>query len=94
MRTIERASTFKRDFKKVSLSPRHRHDLGVLLTDVLGRLVQDLPLPESLRDHTLTGNWAGYRECHMKPDLLLIYSKPDADTLRLARLGSHNELFG
>lgn len=93
MRTIERASAFKRDFKKVALSPRHRQDLGPLLTDLLGRLIQDLPLPESLRDHALTGNWAGYRECHMKPDLLLIYSKPDPDTLRLARLGTHSELF-
>jgi mRNA interferase YafQ len=36
----------------------------------------------------------GYRECHIKPDLLLIYRKPGADTLRLARLGSHSELFG
>nr|WP_312842969.1 type II toxin-antitoxin system YafQ family toxin [Klebsiella pneumoniae] len=40
------------------------------------------------------GDWAGYRECHIKPDLLLIYRKSDADTLRLARLGSHSELFG
>ena len=46
------------------------------------------------RDHALSGDWAGYRECHIKPDLLLIYRKPDADTLRLARLGSHSELFG
>jgi mRNA interferase YafQ len=94
MRTIERSSAFKRDFKKVSLNPRHRKGLEALLTDVLGSLVQDLPLNENLADHTLTGNWAGYRECHLKPDLLLIYSKPDADTLRLARLGSHSELFG
>jgi mRNA interferase YafQ len=42
---------------------------------------------------SLSGNWAGYRECHLKPDLLLIYCKPDASTLRLARLGSHSELF-
>lgn len=93
MRTIERATAFKRDFKKVALSPRHRQDLEPLLTDLLGRLVQDLPLPASLRDHALTGNWAGYREYHMKPDLLLIYSKPDPHTLRLARLDSHSELF-
>lgn len=49
-------------------------------------------LPEVL--HGLIGDWTGYRECHVKPDLLLIYRKPDADTLRLARLGSHSELFG
>ncbi|ERO99986.1 hypothetical protein L360_04937 [Enterobacter sp. MGH 14] len=46
------------------------------------------------RDHDLSGDWAGYRECYIKPDLLLIYRKSDADTLRLARLGSHSELFG
>jgi mRNA interferase YafQ len=42
----------------------------------------------------LGGDWRGYRECHIKPDLLLIHRKPDAGTLRLARLGSHSELFG
>ena len=46
------------------------------------------------RDHDLSGDWAGYRECHIKPDLLLIYRKSEPSTLRLARLGSHSELFG
>jgi mRNA interferase YafQ len=46
------------------------------------------------RDHDLSGDWSGYRECHILPDLLLIYRKPDDATLRLARLGSHSELFG
>jgi mRNA interferase YafQ len=50
-------------------------------------------LPEKNHDHALTGAWVGYRECHIRPDLLLIYRKPDAITLRLARLGSHSELF-
>jgi len=45
-------------------------------------------------DHALSGDWAGYRECHIKPDLLVIYRKPGADTLRLARRGSHSDLFG
>lgn len=94
MRTIERASSFKKDYKRVSATPRHRSDLGGLFTEVLGQLLHDLPLAESYRDHLLTGNWSGYRECHIKPDLLLIYSKPDDDVLRLARLGSHSELFG
>jgi mRNA interferase YafQ len=56
-------------------------------------LVTDEPLPDANRDHSLIGDWIGYRECHIKPDLLLIYKKPDADTLRLARIGSHSELF-
>ena len=54
----------------------------------------DQVLPGKNRDHALSGDWMGYRECHIKPDLLLIYRKPDADTLRLARMGSHSELFG
>ena len=64
------------------------------MSDVVARLLADQALPENNRDHALSGDWAGYRECHIKPDLLLIYRKPDADTLRLARLGSHSELFG
>lgn len=61
---------------------------------ILVALATDQPLDARYRDHDLSGDWAGYRECHIKPDLLLIYRKSDADTLRLARLGSHSELFG
>jgi mRNA interferase YafQ len=73
---------------------RHSKDVGSLLPEILKLLLIDELLPEKNRDHALSGDWAGYRECHVKPDLLLIYRKPDADTLRLARLGSHSELFG
>jgi mRNA interferase YafQ len=66
----------------------------LLLTAVLILLADDQVLPVHQRDHDLTGNWSGYRECHLKPDLLLIYRKPEIDTLRLARLGSHSALFG
>ena len=56
---------------------------------VLSALVEDMPLPPRTRDDNptgdLSGEWAGYRDCHIKPD---------ADTLRLARLGSHSEVFG
>lgn len=94
MRQIEYASAFKQDYKKAKATPRHRKDVEELLADTVGLLAKDSPLPTANRDHALTGNWNGYRECHVKPDLLLIYKKPDADTLRLARLGSHSELFG
>lgn len=94
MRTIDRSSAFKRDFKRVMATPRHSKDVGSLLPEILKLLLVDEPLPEKNRDHALSGDWTGYRECHVKPDLLLIYRKPDADTLRLARLGSHSELFG
>jgi len=93
MRTIDRASVFKHDYKRESRG-QHRATLDHDLKSVLMVLVTDQPLETRFRDHDLSGNWAGYRECHVKPDLLLIYQKPDADTLRLARLGSHSELFG
>jgi len=93
MRTIERATVFKRDYKRVKASPRHCDALEAILPGVLELLLTDRPLPEAIRDHALSGEWVGYRECHLEPDLLLIYKKPDADTLRLARLGSHSELF-
>jgi mRNA interferase YafQ len=50
------------------------------------------PLPTSYRDHALAGNWQDHRDCHIKPDLVLIYRKPAPQTLQLVRLGSHSEL--
>jgi len=61
---------------------------------VLTALANDLPLEPRHRDHDLSGDWCGYRECHIKPDLLLIYRPTEEKVLRLARLGSHSELFG
>lgn len=94
MRDIERASAFKRDFKRAKAAPRHGKNLDELLLAVLVLLLADKPLPAACHDHPLSGDWKGYRDCHIKPDLLLIYSKPNANTLRLVRLGSHSELFG
>lgn len=93
MRTIERASAFKRDYKRVKATPRHSKDIEPLLSAIVEKLLIDQALPPRNRDHELSGSWKGYRECHLKPDLLLIYRKPTADTLRLARLGSHSEFF-
>ena len=93
MRTIERATAFKRDYRKVKADSRHARNIDALLIDVLALLAADEPLPNKNRDHALSGEWKGYRDCHLKPHLLLIYSKPDGETLRLARLGSHSELF-
>jgi addiction module RelE/StbE family toxin len=50
-------------------------------------------LPERFHDHPLTGEYTHHCECHLKPDLLLIYKKPDDQTLRLVRVGSHSEVF-
>ena len=93
MRIIERSSTFKRDYKRIKAVPRYSKDLDSLLTDVFACLLADKMLPDRNRDHALSGGWNGHRECHIKPDLLLIYRKPDQRTLQLARLGSHSELF-
>jgi mRNA interferase YafQ len=94
MRTIERSSAFRKDYKRAKAIPRHAKDLDSLVATIVTLLLSDQPIGASHRDHALSGDWAGYRECHLKPDLLLVYRKADANTLRLARLGSHSELFG
>jgi mRNA interferase YafQ len=93
MRTIERSSVFKRDYKREAKG-QYRNTFDDSLTAVLLALASDRQLEPRYRDHDLSGDWAGYRECHVKPDLLLIYRKSADDLLRLARLGSHSELFG
>lgn len=91
MRTIERTGQFKRDYKREAKG-RHSKVLDQLLYDVLSALATDQPLPAKNRDHALSGDWADHRDCHVKPDLVLIYRVPDAETLQLVRLGSHSEL--
>ena len=92
MRTIEWTNAFKRDFKKTLATPRHR-DISPLLEQIATQLANDQALPEKHRDHALSGNKTDHRECHLKPDLLLIYKKPDEQTLRMVRLGTHSDLF-
>ncbi len=94
MRTIEWSNAIKRDYRHVKANPRHTNDVDNLLEAVLDLLVEDTLLPASCRDHVLAGDWKNHRECHIKPDLLLIYQKAGTDLLRLVRLGSHSELFG
>lgn len=80
MRKIDRATRFKKDFKRESKG-QYRNILDEELKKVLFSLVNDKPLGERYRDHDLSNNWSGYRECHIKPDLLLIYRKHDDDVL-------------
>jgi mRNA interferase YafQ len=61
--------------------------------EVVKLLADDKPLPTRNYDHPLSGDWKDHRDCHIKPDLVLIYRKPNAETLELVRLGSHGELF-
>jgi len=92
MREIDYTKQFERDFKRQTRSPNNR-DLSAKLEQLLSLLCADLPIPAKYRDHTLLGNYSGTRECHLKPDLLLIYRKLDADVLQLVRLVSHSDLF-
>ncbi len=91
MRTIRRSTRFKKDFKRLI----HGQFGPALLNDlppVLALLSEDLPLPPSARDHSLTGDKFAYRDCHIKPDLILLYRKLGETELLLARLGTHSEL--
>jgi mRNA interferase YafQ len=91
MREIERTTQFRRDYKREARG-RHRATLDASLAAVLVPLMNDEALAERFRDHALSGEWSGFRDCHVKPDLVMIYEKPDESTLRLVRLGSHSEL--
>ena len=65
-----------------------------LLDDMIRKLAEGKKLPEKNRDHALSGNWAGFRECHILPDRLLIYRiEADILVLTLARTGTHGDLF-
>lgn len=89
MRKITQTTKFKRDYKKIAASGRYSVDDFLTLVECLAK---DEPLPEKFCDHALIGEWKGYRECHIKPDWLLIYRKVEAELI-LVRIGSHSELF-
>ena len=86
---IHETSQFKKDVKKLK---RQGKDLSELLF-VIKIMVQEDTLPVKYRDHNLIGSWRGHRECHIKPDWLLVYKVSDG-ILYLERTGSHAELFG
>ena len=91
MRTIEWTTQFKKDYRRESRS-RYKGTLDVDLAELLELLQQDAPLPDRYVDHALRGRWRSFRDCHIYPDLILIYAKPTVDRLQLVRLGSHSEL--
>ncbi len=80
-------NTFKRDAKKHYLALVSR-----AWADIFSCLATNSTMPEKYKDHALTGNWKGYRDCHVKPDLVLIYKVVD-DVVELHRLATHSELF-
>lgn len=83
-----RVNSFKRSFKKTKLND----DEELTYIHVIYKLLNDEPLEDKYRDHQLKGNFEGCRECHLKPDLLLIY-KIKNEVLELIDIGTHSELF-
>ncbi len=84
MKKIETTRQFNKDLKAIGLMPE--------LIDVLHALINDLSVPEKYDDHVLKGNLKMYRECHLKPDLLLAYQATD-DSVKLIAIDNHNNLF-
>ncbi len=91
MRIVKYTSRFRRDYKREK-SGRRGGGLDAELMAVVKMLVMDELLPRRYFDHPLGGEWTDHRDCHIKPDLVLIYRKPDDASLELVRLGSHSSL--
>ena len=74
MRTIERTSRFKRDYRRESRG-RHRNDLDERLATIVNAPADDIALDARHDDHALSGDWSDFGDCHVWPDLVLIYEK-------------------
>lgn len=82
-------NSFKRDYKKIV---KRGYDIKLMET-VVDILLTGEALPEKNKDHALSGNWKGYRECHILPDWLLVYEViEDRLILSLTATGSHSDL--
>ena len=101
MRSVKQETAFKKDLKR-EMSGKYRDIIEEELPGVVKELTKDIALPSKYKDHALIGNWLGHRDCHIRPDLALIYMKIGETTesdeeksgeLRLVRLGNHSELF-
>jgi mRNA interferase YafQ len=94
MRHLESSGAFRKQLKLMARRGKAEADIKA----VIGLLANDEPLPAKYRDHALTGNFVGFRDCHMQPDWLLIYQKHASDdgrgVLRLEATGTHADLFG
>lgn len=89
--TVKITTQFKKDFK---LAIKRGLKIA-LLEQIVANLADGIALPDKNKDHALTGNWAGHRECHILPDWLLVYRiEDDVLVLTLARAGTHSDLFG
>ena len=87
---VKFTSAYQKDYKRAK---KRRLDIG-LLDAVVDELRQGHTLPAMHRDHELKGHWAGFRECHIQPDWLLIYLvEDDILTLTLTNTGTHADIF-
>ena len=91
MLTIHNSRKFRRDYQREK-SGRHGKKLDSMLNEVLDIWESRKPFPRRYFDHALSGEWNDCRDCHLKPDLVLIYRWLDNDTIEFIRLGSHSEL--
>jgi mRNA interferase YafQ len=89
MREFKHTGRFKKDLKKIQNNPQKIASLKVVLTI----LQKTGTLPVEYKPHMLTGNYAGYMECHVENDFLLIWMDETKNIIKLVRLGSHSELF-
>jgi mRNA interferase YafQ len=88
LKSIFWTNQFKKDYKRAQSQGK---DIEAL-RDVVTKLAREEKLPEKYKDHSLHGEWNHHRDCHIKPDWVLIY-RITGDTLILERMGSHSELF-
>ncbi|MCD7763615.1 MAG: type II toxin-antitoxin system YafQ family toxin [Lachnospiraceae bacterium] len=90
MYNIRPTSKFQKDLKRAK---KRGYDIS-LLTEIIKMLAAGSPLPDKNKDHQLTGDYIGCRECHITPDWLLIYEISNDDLiLYLTRTGTHSDLF-
>ena len=88
---VKFTTQFKKDYK---LAMKRGLKINIL-EDIVTKLAMGEALPDKNKDHALTGNWVGYRECHIQPDWLLVYRlENDVLVLTLTRTGTHSDLFG
>jgi len=89
MLTLVTTSQFRKDYKRIK---KRGYDLS-RLERVIDALLEEKPLDKQFRDHPLTGNYAGFRECHIQPDWLFIYAvQNDTLILTASRTGTHSDL--
>ncbi len=85
---LKAVTQFKRDLRRF----KHEKKIQEKLEEILNFLLNGKKLPEKNKDHDLVGNYIYHRECHITPDVLLIY-RYDGEIIYLERIGSHSELF-